>query len=295
MKTNCFAVIEAGGTKFNCAIMTAERTICAHTRIATTRPESTLAQVIDFFLQQRQQGWYFDRLGVASFGPLDVHSTSPTYGYITATPKPGWSYTPLLPQLSEALACEAVIDTDVNAAALAEYRWGAGRDKNVLAYITVGTGVGGGVVINGKPLHGLVHPEIGHMLVNPGGNRTGACPFHAHCVEGYAAGAAMRELWGAPAETFADEHPAWDLMVAALGQMSHNLLMTLSCERIIFGGGVMQRPGLLARIVNYTEQSLQGYLQLPQEQSFSDLFALPGLGDTSGLMGAFALLDQGTC
>lgn len=294
MNTNCYAVIEAGGTKFNCAILDGQRNVLASSRVATTTPEETLSHTLAFFKEQQSAGYHFLGLGVASFGPLDLNPHSPTYGYITATPKPHWSHTPLLPLLSAALQCPVAIDTDVNAAALAEYRWGAGQGKAVVVYVTVGTGVGGGVVIHGRPLHGLVHPEIGHMLVNTNVLERGACPFHTHCVEGFASGAAMRQLWGAPAETFGDDHPAWEVMVEALGQMSHNLLLTLSCERIIFGGGVMQRPGLLERIADYTETSLQGYLSPTGVSQLRDVFTLPGLGNDAGLMGAFALLHQGT-
>lgn len=286
-----YAVIEAGGTKFNCAVVTPEREIVAEIRIPTTMPADTLAQTIAFFKQQREQGFSFTRLGIASFGPLDLNKASPAYGYITKTPKPGWSDTNLAGFLADALSCDVAIDTDVNGAALGEYRWGAAQGADVAIYVTVGTGIGGGVVINGKPLHGLVHPEIGHMLVQPPAGQTGICPFHTNCVEGLGSGTALGKIWSQPSDTFADDHPAWDALGEVLGQMCHNLMVTLSAQKIILGGGVMQKQGLVEKVVATTSATLNDYIVMPAGVSLDDIICLPGLGNRSGLFGALALLD----
>lgn len=286
-----YAVIEAGGTKFNCAIVTSTREVIAEQRIPTTTPEETLSATIDFFKQQVAAGMTFSKLGIASFGPLDLNPKSPTYGFITKTPKPHWSNCDLVGTLQRALACDVAIDTDVNGAALAEYRWGAAQNCDVAVYITVGTGVGGGVVINGRPLHGLVHPEIGHMLVTPPTGLEGVCPFHKNCVEGLASGTSLGKIWGQPSDTFADDHPAWDGLAAVLGSMSHNLLMTLSPQKIIFGGGVMQKQGIIEKVIRYTDISVQGYIVMPESVNLNDIICLPGLDTRSGLFGALALLD----
>lgn len=284
--TTYFAVIEAGGTKFNCAIMDSDKNIVAETRIPTTTPQQTIGASIDFFKQQ-QASYSFQKLGLACFGPLDLDANSSTFGNITATPKPNWSNTPIRHQLMQALNVEVIIDTDVNGAALAEYLWGAAQGADVGIYITVGTGVGGGVVINGKPLHGLVHPEIGHILVPNKYNVKCACPFHDSCVEGFSSGSSIAKIWDAPAETLGDDHLAWDVTADALAHMCHNLLMTLSPNKIILGGGVMAKPGLLDKVVAKTDVSLAGYLT--SSTPLSEVIVAPQLGGISGLYGALAL------
>lgn len=289
---NYYAVIEAGGTKFNCAIVDGQRQVLAEQRIATTTPAETLARCVDFFQQQRQHGYRFQRLGIASFGPLDLMPNSETYGFITQTPKPFWSNTPLVSHFEKALGVEVRIDTDVNAAALAEYRWGAAQHTQVSVYVTVGTGVGGGLVINGKPVHGAVHPEMGHMLVTPPDGQTGVCPFHKNCVEGLASGTALGKIWGQPSDTFGREHPAWEGLADVLAQFSHNILVTLSAEKIVFGGGVMQTEGLIERIVQRTKDYLKGYVVFSDGIAVDNILVLPGLEGRSGLFGALALLED---
>lgn len=288
--TKYYAVIEAGGTKFNCAIVDAKRNIYAEQRVGTTTPDKTLSEVNAFFLDQKAAGFDFDSLGLACFGPLDLHSDSATYGYITATPKPNWSNTAIADLLEHALNCRVVLDTDVNAAAMAEHRWGAARHAKVCIYITVGTGVGGGVVIDGKPLHGLVHPEIGHMLISAPEGIQGVCPFHGNCLEGLASGTSMAKIWQKNAEELEDNHPAWDIQAKVLGTMCHNLLMTFSADKIILGGGVMAKPGMVHKIVQATHSSLNGYLTMPNSKSLGEIICEPGLGQRSGLFGALALL-----
>ncbi|WP_416307829.1 ROK family protein [Neptunicella sp. SCSIO 80796] len=288
--TDNYAVIEAGGTKFNCALMDSNKNILVQQRIATTNPEQTLQQTVDFFQQQRQQGYQFSQLGLACFGPLDLDADSAHFGHITQTPKPGWLNTPIKTLLEQQLNCQVIIDTDVNAAALAEVMWGAAQGAEVAVYITVGTGIGGGVVINGQPLHGLVHPEIGHLQI-PNPHRVEcACPYHDSCVEGLAAGSAINKIWGVPAEQLADSHQAWQVVADAIAHLCHNLLLTLSPHKIILGGGVMAKPDLVERITRLTEQSLAGYLCSPV--NFEQIIVRPGLGDISGLYGALALLQH---
>ncbi|WP_100643477.1 ROK family protein [Alteromonas facilis] len=289
--TEYYGAIEAGGTKFNCAILDATGKVAVQTRIATTTPEETLESVIQWFSQQRQGG-ELRGMGIASFGPLDLNKDSARYGWITSTPKPHWSDTPLLPRLASALDVPVVIDTDVNGAALAEATLGAGKNQQVVIYITVGTGVGGGVVINGAPLHGTVHPEIGHMLVPGHPQLKWQCPFHANCVEGFASGTAMGKIWGQPAETLPDDHIAWELEALVLAQLCHSLMLSFSPNTIVIGGGVMAKPGLLSNVIAQTRISLNDYLVLPSNKSFDDIIVAPKLGQNSGLLGAFLLAKQ---
>lgn len=285
-----YAVIEAGGTKFNCAMFDAQHNILSQNRIPTTTPAETLDACIEFFLAQKQAGLMFSQLGLACFGPLVLNQNSNKYGYITKTPKPGWSDTPILARLKNALECDVAIDTDVNAAALAESRWGAAKNTQVSVYVTLGTGVGVGVVINGNTLKGLIHPEAGHMLIPAPEGIEGQCPFHGNCVEGLASGKALSKIWGRPAETLEDDHRAWDIQAQVVAKLCHNLLVSYSPQSIVLGGGVMAKPGLLDNVIGYTETSLQGYLDFPDGVSLSSLITLPGLGEMSGLKGALGLI-----
>jgi fructokinase len=254
--------VEAGGTKFVCAVGRAD-TIVAETRIATTSPAETIAATIEFFKDHGP----LTALGVASFGPIDLASRSPTYGFITTTPKPGWAH------------------TDVNAAALAEQRWGAARDAAGVVYVTVGTGIGGGAVVNGRPIHGLVHPEMGHVRIphdRAADPFAGACPHHGDCWEGLAAAPALAARWGRPPESLPDDHPAWDLEARYLAAGLVNVILTLSPERVVLGGGVMSRAGLLDRVRRHASVLLAGYVQAAE-------ILAPELGERSGVLGAFAL------
>ncbi|MCY7297160.1 ROK family protein [Alteromonas sp. a30] len=285
--SDLFAAIEAGGTKFNCALFDRQKNIVAEARIATTSPEETLGQCIAFFQQQREAGLAFSELGLATFGPVDLNPTSPTYGNLTTTPKPGWKNAPLMRTLAEALNCNVAIDTDVNAAARAEYLWGASMNTNVSIYVTVGTGVGAGVLINGKPLQGILHPEMGHILIGDIQEIQGVCPYHGSCVEGLASGAAMKAIWGVPAQELSDNHPAWAIQSKVLAKFCHNLLVSFSPERLILGGGVMAKPGLLESITQETESSLNHYLAM--DSKLSEIIVPPTLGERSGILGALAL------
>lgn len=289
MMTGYYAAVEGGGTKFNCAIFDRHRQIIAQTRIPTTAPKMTLDAVCEFFLTQREQGYLFSHLGLACFGPLDLDPQSSTYGAVTATPKENWSDYAIASHLSERLDCHVALDTDVNGAALAEYRWGAAQGAPVCIYVTIGTGIGGGVVINGQTLHGLIHPEIGHMLVPAPQGIQGVCPYHGNCVEGLASGTAMAKIWHQAAQTLADDHRAWDIQAEVLAKLCHNLLVTFSPQRILLGGGVMTKPGLLRLVIDKTAATLNGYLVLPKDVSLEQIIVLPGLGQHSGLFGGLAL------
>jgi len=285
MASALFGGIEAGGTKFVCAVGRDGR-IVAETRIATTSPVETLAAAITFF----QGHGPLDALGVASFGPIDLDRRSPTYGFITTTPKPGWAQTDVVGPLKHALGVPIAFDTDVNAAALAEQRWGAARDAASAVYVTIGTGIGGGAVVNGRPVHGLVHPEMGHARIphdrtaDPFG---GACPHHGDCWEGLAAAPALTARWGQSPESLPDEHPAWALEVSYLALGLANLILTLSPDRVVLGGGVMSRARLLDRVRTHVTELIGGYVR-------SADIVPPALGDRSGVLGALALAADAT-
>ncbi|WP_185976646.1 ROK family protein [Catenovulum sediminis] len=281
-----YAAIEAGGTKFNCALMNSNREIIELTRIATTTPQETISQVLAFY-RPLQALYKIKSLGLASFGPMDLNANSGNYGGIAKTPKPSWSYTPLSQKLNAELGLPVFFDTDVNGAILAEYLWGKAQNSKVAVYVTIGTGVGGGIIVNGHILNGLHHPEMGHMLLPTKEDNNGHCPFHGNCLEGLAAGPSIQKTWQEKAENLADDHPAWQQQVDHIAAFCHNLIVTLGPEKIILGGGVLQKPGLLEKIAPQCEEKLNQYLTLPQ--TLDEIIVAPGLGDKSGLYGALAL------
>jgi fructokinase len=285
-----YALIEAGGTKFNCAIADKQRNILVEKRFDTTTPVETISAVITFFKEQQQAGYNFSKLGLACFGPLDLNPASLSFGSITSTPKPHWSNVDIKQQLEKGLNCAVFIDTDVNAAALAEFKWGASQNTSVNIYVTVGTGVGGGVVINGQTLKGLVHPELGHMLISGVPEIKGVCPFHGNCVEGLAAGRSMAAIWQQSADSMKEDHPAWDIEAKVLGNFCHNLMVSFSPQSIVLGGGVMSKKGLLEKTIEYAEQSLKNYIVFPYNQGLKQIITAPGLGSRSGVFGALALI-----
>ncbi|GAB4140738.1 MAG: ROK family protein [Sphingomonadales bacterium] len=298
MTAPLYAALEAGGTKMNCAIGHGHERIIARARFATTRPDENLAQIIGFFRDAAAAHGPLTGLGVGSFGPLDLDPASPQYGHIVNTPKPGWSDCDLLGNLARALMVPAAMDTDVNGAALAEHRWGAGRHADVLVYVTIGTGIGGGVLVDGKPLHGLFHPEIGHMRLprQEGDDFAGHCPFHGDCLEGMASGPAIAARWGKPGVELEPEHPAWALQARYVAMMCLNLSMTLSPKAIILGGGVMMgQPGLIDAVRQRFDGLMAGYLPVAERAGgLEKLITTPGLGDDAGLAGAFALAENAT-
>ena len=288
-----YAGLEAGGTKFNCVVGAGPGDIRAETRIPTTTPEATLREALEFFRAQRATLGPLTAAGVASFGPVDLDPASATYGFITSTPKPGWAHTDIVGPVRQALVVPVQFDTDVNAAALGEGRWGAAQGLDHFIYLTVGTGIGGGGLVGGAMLHGLVHPEMGHVRIPH--DRTadpyeGHCPFHGDCLEGLACGPAMNARWGRPAEELPDDHPAWALEARYLALALNDFVCTLSPRRIILGGGVMERLSLFPRIHRELQSLLNGYVQAPQITTYIDRYVVPpAFGPRAGLIGALAL------
>jgi fructokinase len=281
--------IEAGGTKFVCAVGTGPDDIRAETRFDTTTPAETIGRAIEFF---QKEGQGVTAVGIGSFGPIDPDPESPTFGYITATPKPGWSQTDFVGQIRAALNVPVGFDTDVNGAALGEYRWGAAQGLSNFIYLTVGTGFGGGAMVNGRLLHGLIHPEMGHIRIprHPDDDFGGRCPFHGDCLEGMAAGPALEERWGQPAETLPADHPAWEMEAHYLAYGLVNFICTLSPQRIIMGGGVMSQPHLFPLVRRKTQELLNGYLAAPALREGIEAYIVPpGLGGRAGVLGALAL------
>lgn len=280
--------LEAGGTKMVLAIYTEAGEELERLTLPTEAPDITLPQMTDFFREHR-----VDALGVGSFGPLDLNPASPTYGYITTTPKLAWRGVPLLDTLKGGRDIPAAIDTDVNAAVLAEAQLGAARGCDCAVYVTIGTGVGGGVYVNGRTLHGLLHPELGHMLLRPHPDDPkpqGVCPYHAGCLEGLASGPALGARVGGDAKALPDDHPAFRVEAHYLAQMCVNLVVTLSPQRIILGGGVMQRAALLPMVRSETQRLLGGYVDSPMLREGIDTYIVaPELFPVSGLVGSYLL------
>lgn len=289
------AAIEAGGTKFVCAVGTGPNDLRDIARISTTTPEETLAEVCRYLAMAKSKHGPFAAIGVGSFGPVDLDKNSETYGYITTTPKPGWQYVDIVNMLQSRYHVPVAFDTDVNAAVLGEYLWGAGKDTDPLVYITVGTGVGGGVLVHGQLLHGILHPEIGHLMVPSPQNSKAVqaichCPFHKSCVEGYVSGAALAVRWGVRADSLPDDHPAWEETADVMAHALANITLTLCPRRIILGGGVMEQPHILPLIRGKFSQVMNGYLRVPQmNRELDDFIVAPGLKGRSGILGALAL------
>jgi fructokinase len=287
--------IEAGGTKFACVIADGQGEIRDETRFPTEGSDETIGRAIAFF--QTNHG-SLAGVGIGTFGPVDLNRNSATYGYITSTPKAGWSGVDFAGRVSRALGVPAAFDTDVNAAALGERRWGAAKGLTDFLYLTVGTGIGGGGMVNGELMHGLLHPEMGHirlphdMVVDA---YTGRCPYHRDCLEGMAAGPAIEARWGMPAETLPGDHPGWALEAHYLAIALVNFICTLSPQRIILGGGVMKQDALFPMIRENVLALLNGYVQNPALLEEIDSYIVPpALGDRAGVLGAVALAKQAT-
>ncbi len=286
-----FGTLEAGGTKMVLSVGNEQNELLEQASMPTEAPEKTIPAMIDWFRDKN-----IVSLGIGTFGPVDLNQASPSYGWITKTPKPGWSDKPLLPPMRDALGVPALIDTDVNAAALAEWQLGAAKGLNSCMYVTVGTGVGAGLVIEGKLVHGLVHPELGHMLLRqePGDPAPdGFCPYHKGCLEGLAAGPAIEKRWGTKAQYLSPDHEAWKQEAAYLAQMCMNAVCAFSPEKIILGGGVMQQKHLFPLIRRKTLELLNGYIQAKAIMERIDSYIVePGLGTKSGATGALLLAQQ---
>lgn len=288
-----FAGIEAGGTKFVCGVGSNPDDL-RKTEFPTTSAAETLRQAL-VVIRDMARGHTIQALGVASFGPIDLAPHSATFGYITSTPKPGWRNLDIVGELKRALGVPVAFDTDVNAAILAEVRWGAASGLSDAVYVTVGTGIGGGAFVGGQLLHGALHPEMGHLLIPHDLRRdpfAGTCPFHGDCLEGLASGPAMEKRWGVRGEGLPPDHPAWELEAhyLALGMM--NIILTLSPQRIIMGGGVLRNGGVFPPLRKELRRLLNGYLQCPEVLSEIDSFVVPPLlGDRAGVLGALALAE----
>lgn len=284
--------IEAGGTKFVCAVGNGPGDIRAEIRFPTTTPKANIQQALDFF----RQFTGLAAVGIASFGPLDPNPASPAYGHITSTPKPGWANTNLVGPFRRAFNLPVGFDTDVNGAALGEWRWGAAKGLDTFIYLTIGTGIGGGGLVNGELMHGLIHPEMGHIRV-PHDQQAdpfpGSCPFHGDCLEGLANGPAIEKRWGQKAETLSLDHPAWALEAHYIALALATYICTLSPQRIILGGGVMGQAHLFPLVHAETQRLLNGYIQTPAVlEGIADYIVPPALGNMAGVLGAIALAER---
>lgn len=279
--------VEIGGTKTLVASGESREDLEGFEMIPTTSPKETVEAVVE---KLRRAG--VASVGVASFGPLELRPSHGQFGYITSTPKPGWSHTPVMQMLVERLGVSVAFDTDVNGAALGEGEWGAAEGLGTFAYVTVGTGVGGGVVVNGSPIHGAPHPEIGHVVVgrHPDDGHAGSCPFHGDCLEGMASGPSIEARFGKRAEALGgqEKEDALRLVSHYLGQGLRNLVYAVAPERVIVGGGVSKLAGFHESVGKSLLDALGGY---PGEAAHSDpgFVVPPGLGDLSGLAGALLL------
>jgi fructokinase len=287
------AGVELGGTKCIVALADAGHRIVDQRSIPTTFPDETLAG-IEAVLDEWWHARAFAALGVASFGPVDLDPASPGYGHITSTAKPGWRDTPVADRLAARYPVDVAFDTDVNGAALAEGRWGAAQGLDDYAYVTVGTGVGVGLIVNGRPTRGLGHCEAGHMRVArlAGDDWPGSCPYHGDCVEGLCAGPALAARLGGRGEQVADDHPVWRTVVEAIAQMAQALVLTTGPRRLLVGGGVIaHRPYLIEAIDDRLRALVGDYLRLPQRDA--GFVRAPGLGIAAGPLGPIALALAG--
>ncbi len=274
--------VEAGGTKFRAAVLDTDLSIVDQMRVSTTTPAETLRSVTDFFAGSEPIG----SLGIASFGPLIVDRQSTDYGTIAPTPKPGWAGTRLLDHLRQATGVPAEIQTDVEAAAVAEHRLGAGRGHDSIAYVTVGTGIGAGVLVDGSPFRGRDHIEMGHIPVKrvAGDDFDGVCPFHGDCLEGMASGPAIQARWGTTPSMLDDRDDVWNLEADYLAQLARVLAYSFSPDRVLYSGGVGARKHLAPRIAAATARHLGGYSV--SHATNSQLVATAALGNDAGLLGA---------
>ncbi len=293
--TALYGGVEAGGTKFVCVVGTGPEDIRAETRFPTTTPDETLRRALDFLRREQQRLGHLSAVGIGSFGPVDLHIGSATFGHITSTPKSGWSNVDIAGALRSALGVPVGFDTDVNAAALAEWRWGAAQGLDTFVYLTVGTGIGGGAVAGGRLIHGLVHPEMGHVRVphdRAADPFDGICPFHGDCLEGLASGPAIERRWGQPAATLAGDHPAWRLEADYLAHALAVLVCVLSPQRIVTGGGVMRRAALLPLIRQRLVELLNDYVRAGEITEHAERYVVgAALGERAGALGGIALAE----
>jgi len=286
-----FGGIETGGSKWECAVGTGPEDLKAVETIPTTTPAETIARAVAFFEREGP----VDAIGIGSFGPVDQRTSSPSWGHITTTPKPGWANTDVGQEMRRRLSVRVAFDTDVNAAALGEYRWGAAQGLDTFCYITIGTGIGGGGMAGESLLHGLLHPEFGHLRIphDTGVDPfPGVCPYHGDCWEGLASGRAIEARWGRPPEDLLGNDDVWELEAryVALGLVC--VICVLSPQRIVIGGGVGTAPGLLSLVRPQVVALLNGYLSTPAVgDGIADYIVAPALGPRAGVLGAIALAE----
>ena len=281
------AGIEAGGTKMVCAVSDAELNLKGSAVFPTTTPQETIAEMINYFRK-----FDIDAVGIGSFGPIDLNPKSPTYGYITKTPKTGWSDFDFVGVFKKAFGVPVGYDTDVNAAILGEVYKGAAYGCNNAIYITIGTGVGVGVYCNGGLVHGLVHPEAGHILLNrhPEDSFEGSCPFHKNCVEGMASGPAIEKRWGKSPKLLIENDKVWELEAYYIAQAVASYILTYSPEKVILWGGVMHQDKLFDMVRSNVKEILNGYVHSEMVDSKIDQYIVkPALGEKPGITGALCL------
>jgi len=282
--------LEAGGTKMVCAIGNEKGEIFERISIPTETPDITMPKIVEYF-----QGKGIEALGIGCFGPIDLNRDSETYGYITTTPKLAWSNYNIVGVLKDALRIPVGFDTDVNGSMLGEATWGCAQGLECSMYITIGTGIGAGIIANGKLLHGMLHPEAGHLLMRryPDDTYEGKCPYHKTCLEGMAAGPAIEDRWGKKGVELADRKEVWEMEAYYIAQALVDYIMVLSPQKIILGGGVMHQEHMMPLVLKELKEQLGGYIQTKEIENLAEYIVLPSLDDNQGIMGALKLaLDE---
>jgi fructokinase len=282
-----FGAIEAGGTKFVCAISDEKLNIIVRSSLSTTSPEETMQQVFKFFDSYKG----IRAMGIGSFGPIEINKNSPKYGYITSTPKPGWRDFNFVGEMKKHYDIPVGWTTDVNAACLGEFEVGSAAESNSCIYLTIGTGIGGGAIFNGKFIEGFGHPEMGHILVkpHPDDKFEGWCPYHGDCLEGLAAGPSVEKRYGIKAEDLDPNHEIWQILAYYIAQALVNYTLILRPEKIVLGGGVMKQTQMLKLIKKEFRALLADYVEIPMIDQY---IVLPSLGDDAGIIGGLILAKQ---
>jgi len=282
--------LEAGGTKMVCAVGNEKGEIFERISIPTETPDITMPKIVEYF-----QGKGIEALGIGCFGPIDLNRDSETYGYITTTPKLAWSNYNIVGVLKDALRIPVGFDTDVNGSMLGEATWGCAQGLECSMYITIGTGIGAGIIANGKLLHGMLHPEAGHLLMRryPDDTYEGKCPYHKTCLEGMAAGPAIEDRWGKKGVELTDRKEVWEMEAYYIAQALVDYIMVLSPQKIILGGGVMHQEHMMPLVLKELKEQLGGYIQTKEIENLAEYIVLPSLDDNQGIMGALKLaLDE---
>lgn len=285
--------IEAGGTKMVAGIGTEDGKLLDRISIPTTDPETTFGALIGYFDKAKDSGTPIAAIGIGSFGPVDLNKNSKTYGFITSTPKPGWANTDFAGYFESKLGVPVGFDTDVNGAVLGEVTYGTSQEATCAIYITIGTGVGVGVYYEGKLIHGMMHPEAGHILLmkHPKDNFEGSCPFHGNCFEGLAAGPSIQKRWGKPGVELADNKLVWEIESFYIAQAIADYICVYSPDKIILWGGVMHQEQMFSMVRKQVKEILNGYISTDviMNTDLSDYIIPPSLGENPGILGALKL------